>query len=298
MDDCGRFMRQIEEGAKYKASQEKPNEPREPRRKPARVPRFINVLTNVLVVGVLSLSAAYSLTTGGELQRPGSPYKVALDDVSGLFGLSAQEITISGLQNLRAEHVYSAINMHKGASLIGFDAVWARARLAKLDWVVEASVQRLFPNRLLIEVKERQPYAVWQEKGQFRVIDESGKIINTLSPKKWSHLPLVAGVGARQTAAELVNQLEEHSSLRLLFRAAARVADRRWTLYLANDVKVLLPARDVPQALQRLVELENKHGILGRDIVSIDLRLDDRIVLKLSDGAAKEVRRKRGKAKS
>ena len=103
-------------------------------------------------------------------------------------------------------------------------------------------------------------------------------------------------MGARQTAAELVNQLEEHSSLRLLVRAAARVADRRWTLYLANGIKVLLPADNVPGALQKLADLEREQGILGRDIASIDLRLGDRIALRLSKGAAEKWREEKSKS--
>ena len=110
-----------------------------------------------------------------------------------------------------------------------------------------------------------------------------------------AYLALVAGAGAQEAAAELVNQLAAHSSLRLLVRAAARVADRRWTLYLANGIKVLLPARDVPGALQRLAGLEREQSILTRDLASIDLRLGDRIALRLSKGAAEEWRKKQGK---
>ncbi len=265
-------------------------------RRALQSPRMMGVVGNCIYLGFLGTAAIYSLTAGGHLTKEGSPYSAAADGVAGMVGLSAREITIDGLKNVPKEQVLAAIGVHEGSSLIGFNAPQAREKLANLDWVVEASVLRLFPNRLHIELKERTPYALWQDNGRFFVIDESGQAMRRLNPAQWSHLPVVAGEGAQQTAATLVNQLAVHSSLRLLVRAAARVADRRWTLYLANGIKVLLPANNVPGALQRLADLEAEQGILGRDIASIDLRLGDRIALRLSKDAAEKWREEKSKS--
>ncbi len=265
-------------------------------RRLAKSHRLMGLVGNCLYVGFLGTAAIYSLAVGGHLTKEGSALTVLTDDGAGMVGLSAGDITIEGLKNVPREQVLAAIGVREGSSLIGFNAPQARDKLANLDWVVEASVLRLFPNRLHIELRERRPYALWQDKGRFFVIDESGQAMRQLEPAKWSHLPVVAGEGAQQTAATLVNQLAVHSSLRLLVRAAARVADRRWTLHLANGIKVLLPAKDVPGALQRLADLEREQGILGRDIASIDLRLGDRIALRLSKDAAEKWRKENSKS--
>ena len=265
-------------------------------RRLAKSHRLVGLVGNCLYVGFLGTAAIYSLAIGGHLTKEGSAFTEVTDDVAGMVGLSAREITIDGLKNVPLEQVLTAIGVREGSSLIGFNAPQARDKLANLDWVVEASVLRLFPNRLHIELRERRPYALWQDNGRFFVIDESGQAMRQLEPAKWSHLPVVAGEGAQQTAATLVNQLAVHSSLRLLVRAAARVADRRWTLHLANGIKVLLPAQDVPGALQRLADLEREQGILGRDIASIDLRLGDRIALRLSKAAAEKWRKENSKS--
>jgi cell division protein FtsQ len=64
------------------------------------------------------------------------------------------------------------------------------------------------------------------------------------------------------------------------------VAERRWNLRLKNGVDVRLPEFDVERALDQLVGLDRDKKILSRDIVSIDLRLPDRVTVRLSEAAA------------
>ena len=69
-------------------------------------------------------------------------------------------------------------------------------------------------------------------------------------------------------------------------RASILVAERRWNLRLANGIDVRLPETSVEAALDRLAELDRDKKILSRDITAIDLRLPDRVTVRLSDTAA------------
>ncbi len=245
--------------------------------------RKVGVLTRLCAIGFLGAAMLHALTIGGHFGTAGSPLKDFADNTARYVGFSAEDITISGLKEARPEQVLAAIGVTRGGSLIGFNVNEARGKLEGLDWVSGASVMRQFPNRLRITLNERQPYALWQTGGQFYVIDESGRVMTHLDPPEWAQLPVVVGKGAQENATALVNQLSVHSSLRLMVRAAARVADRHWTLYLANGVRVLLPETNVPTALKTLVELEENQAIMSREILSIDLRLADRVTLRLSE---------------
>ena len=64
------------------------------------------------------------------------------------------------------------------------------------------------------------------------------------------------------------------------------VAERRWNLHLKSGVDVLLPEAEPERALQTLVELDRDKKLLSRDIVVVDLRLADRVTVRLSDAAA------------
>jgi cell division protein FtsQ len=64
------------------------------------------------------------------------------------------------------------------------------------------------------------------------------------------------------------------------------VGERRWNLRLKNGMDVRLPESDMATALERLVALDREKNLITRDIVTIDLRLADRVTVRLSDAAA------------
>jgi cell division protein FtsQ len=62
--------------------------------------------------------------------------------------------------------------------------------------------------------------------------------------------------------------------------AAVRVNQRRWNLRLASGADVLLPEGHEAAALERLVTLHQENQVLDRQLVAVDLRLPDRMVLR------------------
>lgn len=226
---------------------------------------------------------ARGLVIGGYLDYEGSPFARLPGKLAGLAGMAAEDIKIDGLVHQEPEAVLKAIGVAPGSSLIGFDAAQAKRLLENLDWVAAAKVQRLFPNQLEISVVEREPFAIWQRDGNYYVIDRSGAAMSTLPASLMTKLPLVSGEGAQVAADALINQLEALPELMLQVKAAARVGDRRWTLYLDNGVKVLLPEEGVAEALAKVAELDRSQKLLSKGVVAIDLRLKDRVTVAMAE---------------
>jgi len=239
----------------------------------------VRIAARSLAVLFLGASIAYAMATGDYLgDRTSTAYRV-LDNLAYELGYAAQKVRISGLTHHSREAVLQAIDVAPGGSLIGFDPANARQLLENLDWVLNAKVQLVYPNQLQISLKERKPFAIWQRDGNYYVIDASGSAISSLNPLNFPGLLLVTGEGAQTSARELVNQLEARPDLRSRVRAAARVGNRRWNLYLVDRTKVLLPEGDVGQGLDRLVEAEKRYGLEAKDVGRIDLRVAGEITL-------------------
>lgn len=246
--------------------------------------RGLRFLARSGAVVFLAATLLYGLAAGGHLDFDGSPVQRWPGKFAGMFGLAADDIRITGLVHREPEQVLAAIGVQPGGSLLGFDAGRARRLLEGLDWVATAKVQRLYPNQLEIAVEERAPFAVWQREGEYYVIDSSGFAMSGLDPHRLPSLLLITGEGANMAASALVNHLEATPALKLKVKAAARVGDRRWTLYLGNGVKIALPEEGEEQALKRVADLDQSQHILSKAISMIDLRLPGEMAVAVAEG--------------
>ena len=80
-----------------------------------------------------------------------------------------------------------------------------------------------------------------------------------------------------------IENVEKHESIYNRIQSAKWVDDRRWDLYIDdinNGKKVLLPDLDLEESLNRLENLQKTKNVLDRQIELLDLRLDDRIIIK------------------
>ncbi|MBL8788950.1 MAG: cell division protein FtsQ/DivIB [Rhizobiales bacterium] len=231
----------------------------------------------------LGASMIVGAADGGVFDYQGSPFKNFNGRLAAVVGMAAEDIRISGLMHHDPAVVLDHIGVRPGASLVGFNADEARILLESLDWVSDAEVRRTFPNSLEITLNERQPFAIWQKDGNYAVIDRNGVEMSGLNPLSLRQLPLVTGKGANVAVADYVNQMEAIPALMQKVQAAARVGERRWTLYLDNGVKIDLPEANMDAALHRVAELDAKQNILSKGIREIDLRTKDRIVIALAE---------------
>jgi len=233
----------------------------------------MRLLGRVGGVGFLAAAIAYGTMLGGHLDR------AARGTVAGYFGYAAEDIRISGLEWQSPPAVLAAIGVEPGGPLVGFAPAKARRALEDLDWVASARVQRRYPNQLEVHVVERQPFAIWQRNGGFRVIDKAGTVLSGIAADDVPGLPVVIGKGADSAVAQLVNHLEAVPGVGSKMTAAGRIGERRWNLYFTGPVKVLLPEKGLEEALAVLSDLDDRNQVLDRNVAVIDLRVAGAAVL-------------------
>ena len=239
-------------------------------------------------------SIIYGIAIGGYAGRVLEFAEAQAHNAIALAGFTVENLDIVGREHADEEVILAALGVGSGGSLFAVDADSAQRRLEQIPWIERARILRLLPSTLHVELVERQPFAIWQEKGKLHLIDEKGRKLAPLGERSRDDFLLVVGEGANKSAKELSEQLKDFAGLRQRLRAAIRVADRRWTLKLQNGLEVKLPEHGVVAALHRLDELEREGRVLSADISALDLRLSDRITLRLTDEAA--ARRKDPKA--
>src|SRR5207247_9271391 len=89
-------------------------------------------------------------------------------------------------------------------------------------------------------------------------------------------------------AAQVLDIVGSERDLAVRVTAAIRVGNRRWNLRIDNACDVLLPADETAEAWARLARLERSAALVQRDVQTIDIRLPDRLVLRVSPEPPKE----------
>lgn len=229
----------------------------------------------------------YGFAAGGYAQQVGEHLTGRFKSLAVQAGFSVQQITIEGQKRAGDTAIVKALGIEPGTVMLSFDTAAAQDRLERLPWVRRAQVMRLLPSRLHVVVEERRPFAVWQNDGVMHLVDRDGVAIAQVERSAYPDLPLVVGTGAGANASELFALLEPWQSLAGRVSAAVRVADRRWNLKLTNGMEIRLPENNAKRAVERIVELDTRHGILSGDARALDLRIPGRVTVRLSEDAAK-----------
>jgi cell division protein FtsQ len=205
---------------------------------------------------------------------------------TGFAGLKVREVLVEGRSRVRPEAVMATIGVTRGMPILGVGVAELRARLEAMSWVESALVERRLPDTIFVRLVERQPLALWQHDGRFVVIDAKGVVVQR-EPGEFANLPVVVGDDAPAHAESLLLLLATEPDLQRRVAAAVRVGGRRWNLKLDNGIDVRLPEEDAASAWSRLAALERDNKLLSRDVMAVDMRLPDRLIVRVgAEGAA------------
>jgi cell division protein FtsQ len=248
-----------------------------------RLPRFAGL---ALLVGFFAAVGLYGTVRGGEYEDFVALHGDPRDIVARAVGFGIRKVTISGISELDQTEVLQVAGVESRGALPFFDANAARDRLLAVPLVKNATVRKLYPDELEISVTEREPFALWQNHGEVFVVSADGTVIDRLNDDRFNRLPLVVGEGAAPRAKAFAKLVESVPDLRPRIRAGILVGQRRWTVKLDNGLEVRLPEDNPAQALARFAALVREQKILDRDVLAVDMRYPDRVVLRLSEDAA------------
>jgi len=256
---------------------------RSPRRR--RMPRW------AWRVGAMAVGIALIGTGGFAVHHAGWDVE-GLEHVRGRVlaltaqaGLALNDVVVQGRGRTSGDAILAALGAARGTPMLAVSPSAAKARLEALPWIRSASVERLLPDTLYVHVTERQPLALWQRKGKLELIDREGTVVAVPSLDEFADLIILVGDDAPRAASPLLEMLASEPALRSHVTAAVRVGGRRWNLKLDSGMAVELPEDNVGAAWHQLAQLDRTDGLLKRDILKVDLRLPDRLVLQVPEVA-------------
>ena len=171
------------------------------------VPRGIGIAASmVLVFG----SIAYGTVKGDHVTALVGELRNARDAAANAAGFRVAEFAITGRRLLTDQEVLAAAGVTRETALLFLDVAEARTRLTESPWIAEATVRKLYPGRIEIDITERVPFALWQTDGKINIISADGTVLAPLTERRFVALPLVVGRGAEKKARGFLATLDRH----------------------------------------------------------------------------------------
>ena len=239
-----------------------------------------------LTVAVLLGAGLLGAERGGQLDAVTAQYGGVGDWIACTLRLGVRMVTVSGATHMSERKILAIAGVDDKKSLPFFDVAQARARLEADPLIKQASVRKLYPNQIVIEIVERTPYAVWQKDGDVRAIAADGAPIDEVNDGRYADLPFVVGEGANGRVREFVALLDAMDELKPRVEAGVLVDQRRWNLRLKSGIDIKLPESDPEAAIAELLTLQRQSRILEKDVLALDFRVPGRVFARLSEEAA------------
>ncbi|MGE0650132.1 MAG: cell division protein FtsQ/DivIB [Alphaproteobacteria bacterium] len=270
--------------------------PKRPRRKALakRVRAALRWSLPAVAVAAVVGGGAWFFTGG----RAGALLDAAHNGVitaSAHAGLRIDNVLVTGRYRTAREDIYQVLGARRGMAILAFDPFTAKQRLEKLNWVRTATVERRLPDTIYLRLIEREPLALWQAGGKLALIDREGAVITRRHLGRYSRLPMVVGDDAATHAEAIIAILRARPVVAEATSAMIRVSGRRWDLKLKIGTVVHLPEDGVARAVATLASLIARDRILEREVIAIDLRLPDRLVVRTKPDARPQSDAGRGK---
>ena len=204
-------------------------------------------------------------------------------------------VAVEGASPDLAEAIRARMGLKLPLSSFNIDLIALRTKIEELDAVAQAELKVRTGGVLEVAITERVPAFVWRRDDRIEMLDASGARVAGLAARAdRADLPLIAGEGAARSAEEALELFAVAAPIQSRIRGLVRVGERRWDLVLDRNQKILLPEKNAVAALERLIALDKAEDLLARDILGVDLRNEQRPVLRLAPFALNEHRKALG----
>jgi cell division protein FtsQ len=185
--------------------------------------------------------------------------------------LPIRNVTVDGeMHGLSRESLQQTIAEHIDGGILTQDLGALKAHVEALPWISTASVQRIWPDRLVVSVSEHEAMAQWGNNG---LVTEDGIVFRPRDGR----LPagLVRLDGADDMALDVVERyLRWHpqlAELGLIIESVVRNARGDWTLTILGGTELYLGTDDIEMRFRRLLAAYPQVEAIGIP-TRIDLR--------------------------
>jgi cell division protein FtsQ len=125
---------------------------------------------------------------------------------------SSDQILITGTDNVSRDQVLEVFGQDISRNLLAIPLSERKAQLERIPWVESATVMRLLPDSLRVNLRERKPVAVVQLGSRIALADRTGVVMDMPPGAKYS-FPVIVGLEEAEPPSKRAASLHIYMSL-------------------------------------------------------------------------------------
>jgi cell division protein FtsQ len=216
----------------------------------------------MLVLGAVAIAGFTAAGVAGEflLYSP----QVAL--------LRPDQLELSGNRIVTREAVLQQFGRDRGHSILRVPLDARRSAIEELPWVESASVQRILPNHIRVQLTERTPIAFLRNGTELALIDAHGVILDRPRGENLQ-FPIVVGLSESMPRDERGRRMQTYQEfVRDIDQVRPRSSDRVSEIDLANpkDLRVVMTGITGPSDSQAVTIQFGQNDFAGKYRMVVD----------------------------
>lgn len=195
-------------------------------------------------------------------------------------------MSVSGASDTLTDDIREVLPIDLPVSSFALDLDQVHEMVMGLGPVKDVVVRVQSGGVLEINVMERTPAFLWRRANGLELLDETGAFVRqAVTRLDYPHLPLIAGEEADTQIETAQSILVAAAPLHDRLRGLVFIGGRRFDVILDGGQIIRLPEQDPVSALERAIMLDYSEQLLARAVSVIDLRLENRPTLQVSESA-------------
>lgn len=214
----------------------------------------------------------------------------ALVRASGACGLVLEDVSVEGRVRTSEDSLNKIIQSWRHKPMLAFSIQDIRQEVKALTWVKQATIRRVWPLRLHIQLTEFVPLAVWHHQNKMLWVDRDGEVIcQADGDHSMPKMPVISGEDAPHHIATFLTQVQSYPALWSHVTAFSHIRKRRWNMMLGHTMLVKLPQDNVDKALKQLDAWLSSGKIQPNQLAMLDFRMLDKYVIQPQTGVPVQV---------
>ena len=149
-------------------------------------------------------------------------------------------------------------------------------KLNKLDVIKSFEIKKIYPNKIIIKIFEKEPIVIIQNQKKKNYYTKSGDLISFFDDKKFENLPIV--FGERKSFIIFYNDLRNINFPTNEIKIFYLFESKRWDIVTNKDKLIKLPTKNYQQSLKNFMDIKNKTNFNQYKV--FDYRIKNQLILK------------------